>query len=972
MKPRFFILEFLFLLTLQVNAQFKFNPQKIIAIRWSPIPEKVTDNDVLKIDLNGQWNFSTTPGKDFWNNNSISEWKTIDVPGEWVMQGYDVENGKAAGYHRDFHIPSSWKGYRIKLKCEAVYSDCKIWINGKAAGSHLGGFTPFEFDVTDQLHQGDNTIALTVVSESIADTLSSASKYAVHALGGISRPIYLIALPEVNVASFHVSTDFDKDYEDATLNAEFTVANESQSNQKAELKLTLKDANGKTVATEGDNKLIINTTAGEKTKVKAAIKVKQPAQWDPEHPNLYYLECSMSVNRKEISINRRRFGFRQIEVRGNQVFVNNHPIKLKGVCRHEVDPLRGRSLIGNQWYEDVKLFKDGNVNYIRTSHYPPNEKLMDACDELGMFVEEEAPFCWANAKPVNDANYFEAILQPTLEMVERDKSHPCIIYWSLGNESNNFVELFKISADLVKVADPSRPRVFNQSGDLSDNGYLEIKNFHYPGPAGPAKYKESTIPVVFDEFCHLNAYNRYELMTDPGVRDFWGEILLRMWENMYHAKGVLGGALWAGIDDSFFLPSGQVVGYGTWGPVDGWRRPKPEYWHMKKIFSPVKIILLNRPADSTVTLEIENRYCFSNLNECSISWKNGDQTGTVQPNIKPGETGQVKLPMTYASLQQLSADVWRDSKVPVDRYLFDFQKPTLIELTAGTDTFEWSSNGTNRIAESKALKVTVSNESFIVCDRSGHEIMNGWPSLMMTPLNSGGDTQMTKETPDYELYSPTASNRVIESVELVKESSLFKIIVRESYDEAVGRIILDISADGILAIKYEYKMRIDANLRQWGMSFTLPLTMNTLNWKRIGLWSAYPEDHIGRLEGSAKLFYPHEICGLSGPSKKPDWPYNMDQTRFGSNDFRSTKRNVLTASIASENASGLKVNSDGMQHIRCWTKDSLVHLLVAEYVTAGAERFLREYVDHSTQFDIPLRQGQTIKGTINMQILNAK
>ena len=966
------IFAFLFLLTLQVKAQFKFDPQKVTAIRWSPVPEKAEGNDILKIDLNGQWNFSTTPEKEFWNHDRTSGWKTIEVPGEWVMQGYEVESGKAAGYFRNFQIPLSWKGFRIKLKCEAVYSDCQIWINGKAAGSHLGGFTPFEFDVTDQLRQGDNTIALTIKSESIADTLSSASKYAVHPLGGITRPVYLIALPEVNIASFHVSTNFDKEYKDASLNAEFTVANESQANQKAELILTLKDANGKTVATEGDNKLIINTTAGEKTKVKAALKVKQPAQWDPEHPNLYFLECSMSVNGKEISINRRRFGFRQIEVRGNQVFVNNHPIKLKGVCRHEVDPVRGRSLIGNQWYEDVKLFKDANINYIRTSHYPPNEKLIDACDELGMFVEEEAPFCWANTKPVNDANYFEAILQPTLEMVERDKSHPCILYWSLGNESNNFEELFMTSADLVKEADPSRPRIFSQSGDLSDNGYLEIKNFHYPGPAGPAKYKDSKRPVVFDEFCHLNAYNRNELMTDPGVRDFWGEILLRMWENMYHAQGVLGGALWAGIDDSFFLPSGQVVGYGTWGTVDGWRRPKPEYWHMKKVFTPVKVILLNGPADSTVTLEMENRYFFSNLNECRIAWKNGDQTGTVQPNIKPGETGKVKLPMTYASLQKLSVDVWRDSKVPVDQYLFDFQKPTLTELTRGAEPFKWSRNGTAQIAESKALKVTVSNELFIVSDHSGHELINGWPTLMMIPLNSGDFNQMTKETHDYELYSPTASNREIESIELVKGTSSFKIIVRESYDEAVGRITLNILADGILDIEYEYKMRTDANLRQWGMSFTLPLTMNTLYWKRKGLWSVYPEDHIGRLVGTAQLFYPHELCGLAGPSKNPDWPYNMDQTRFGSNDFRSTKQNVLTASITSENASGLKVNSDGLQHIRCWTRDKRVHLLIAEYNTASAEPFERELIDQSSQFDIPLKQGQTIKGIINLQILNAK
>ena len=155
--------------------------------------------------------------------------------------------------------------------------------------------------------------------------------------------------------------------------------------------------------------------------------------------------------------------------------MNNQPIKLKGVCRHEVSPVRGRSLTGDQWAEDVRIFKEGNINYIRTSHYPPNEKLMDACDEQGMFVEEEAPFCWATKELVNELNYFEAILQPTLEMVERDKSHPCILQWSLANESENFAELFKLSADLVKAADPSRPRNFSQ---YSENGDDEIGRAH--------------------------------------------------------------------------------------------------------------------------------------------------------------------------------------------------------------------------------------------------------------------------------------------------------------------------------------------------------------------------------------------------------------------------------------------------------------------------------------------------------------
>jgi hypothetical protein len=969
MKITFSFILFFCLLMMQVNAQFKYDAQKVSAIRWTPMPASVENLKDFKIDLNGSWQFNAAPEKDFFLKNKLSGWKTIDVPGEWVIQGHTVKSGEYAGYVRSFKIPSEWKGKRVILKCEAIYSECKIYLNNQDAGGHLGGMTAFEKDITPLVRTGENHISIAVRSESLADTLSSASQYAVHPLGGITRSIYLIAVPDVNVASFHVSTTFDTKYEDANLKTELKIANETPKEQKAELKLTLRDASGKIVAVTGKSNATVTLAANAIKFNTIELNVPNPKKWDPEHPNLYFLECVVVVNGKEITKVVRRFGFRQIEVRKNQVFVNNHPIKLKGVCRHEVAPDRGRSLTGNQWAEDVKIFKEGNVNYIRTSHYPPNEKLMDACDELGMFVEEEAPFCWATKNPINDANYFDGILLPTLEMVERDKSHPCIIQWSVGNESENFDELFKTSSDLVKAADPSRPRNFSQYGPDGDGGYLEIGNHHYPGPTGPAKYRDSKRPITFDEYCHLNAYNRYELMTDPGVRDFWGDILLKMWDNMYYSKGVLGGALWAGIDDSFFLPNGPVVGYGTWGPIDGWRRPKPEYWHMKKVFTPVKIKLMEALPNDSVTLEMENRYFFSNLNECKIVWKNGNQTGELHPNIIPGKSGSVKLPLLYASVQKLSVDIYFGSEIPVDQYVFDLSKPAITELQTSNESWKWSTNGSSQLAENSKIKVTISNEKLIISDQSGNEILNGWPALMLIPFNSTGDTQMTKDTPEYGLFSPTASNRKMEAIELKKEASSITIILNDTYKEAVGRMSIQLFNNGQIELSYNYKMLMDYNLRQWGVSFTLPETMNSLTWKRKGLWNVYPENHIGRNEGTAKLSYGHPLCGKAGPSVKPGWSYNQDQTAFGSNDFRSTKRNIIRASLQAENASGIQVNSDGLQHLRCWTLNEKVHMLVSEYDNPGSERFLR---DHASKFEMPLKFGQTIQGKINLQILNTK
>jgi hypothetical protein len=970
MKLRISYLVLILLCISAAHGQYKYDKRQLENIRWTPVPEKVAGLDLHVLSLDGSWNFSVAPEQGFYKKKEIQDWSTIAVPGEWVMQGYQVEAGEYAGYFRTFEVPKSWKGYRIKLKCKAVYSDCNIWINGKETGSHMGGFTPFEFDVTDFIRTGKNTIALEVRSESLADTLSSGSKYAVHPLGGITRSISLLALPAVNLASYHVNTQFDEKYEDADLNVEITLANQSSKTQQVNLQFELKDSKGKAVAVQGERIHTRELGKGAKQQYSIAFHVTKPLKWDCEHPNLYHLECKISVDGREVNTVNRRFGFRQVEVRGKQVVVNNRVIKLKGVCRHEVDPIRGRSLTGNQWYEDVKLFKEGNVNYIRTSHYPPDEALLEACDELGMFVEEEAPFCWAKKDQVTDVNYFEAILQPTLEMVERDKSHPSIIHWSLANESHHFKELFQISGDLVQEADPSRPRIFSQWRPDSDNGYLELTNHHYPGPEGAITYKDSKRPITFDEYCHLNAYNRFELMTDPGLRDAWGRGFKLMWEKMQKTPAVLGGALWAGIDDSFFLPSGEAVGYGTWGPLDGWRRKKPEFWHMKKVYSPIKIELLGGEYNEPAKLKIENRYLFSDLSECTIKWSNKGKQGVLNASAEPGESKVVSLPFNRTELGDLRINVFRDSEVPVDQYCFDLGAPE-VEWKENPDAvFTWSEKGGIRTGKSQEIKIQLSGADLTISDKNGNEIVNGLPGLMLIPLNSeGSGVQMNKETPAFEIYSPHAANRKIEEISVETSDSEIRISLTESYSEAIGNSLIQIDANGNISLDYNYMISEELNPRQWGMTFRLSEDMQMLKWKRSGLWSVYPEKHIGRNEGKAMLFQDHLESGLAGPQTRPGWSWNKDQTQYGSNDFRSTKRNILKASLLNDMGTGIEVHSGGLQHIRSWYHQDAVHLLVAEYDNPGAERFFRS---HATHWDKPLKAGDKIEGSIHLKLIYAE
>lgn len=967
-REKILFIFFIFLISMgEAPGQYQYDKAKTDKIRWTPEPGQIEGLSGFRMDLNGKWRFSEKPNPGFFNARHQRDWAGIMVPGEWVMQGFEVDTGRYAGYFRTFSIPRSWEGFRIKLKCEAVYSDCKIWINGKEAGGHLGGFTPFELDVTNLIKNGENTISLAVRSESLADTLSSASKYAVHPLGGITRAVYLMALPEVNLASFHVNTRFDDDFEDAGLNVHLKMANESAEPREVSLFFSLTGQTGESVPLTGENGINVQLDEGGDKKITAKFHVDQPLKWDCEHPNLYDLTCEVRSEGALIQSVVRRFGFRQIDVKGNQVFVNNKVIKLKGVCRHEVDPLRGRSLTGNQWYEDVKLFKEGNVNYIRTSHYPPDEALLEACDELGMFVEVESPFCWAKKDQVTDDNYFEAILQPTLEMVERDKSHPSVIIWSLANESHHFEELFKESARLAREADSSRLRIFSQWGPDSDGGILEVANHHYPGPGGPDMYRNSKRPIIFDEYCHLNAYNRFELMTDPGLRDAWGLPFMEMWEKMYKTPAVLGGALWAGIDDSFFLPSGEAVGYGTWGPVDGWRRKKPEFWHMKKVYSPVKIELAEGRDDRPVILKMENRFLFTNLHECEIKWDNNGEEGILKTDIEPGKTGEINLPFTYAEMGRLAVNVYRDSEIPVDQYVFDHSKPEISYAKEHNEEFEIIRNGEQFIAQSDFIKVTVTGEKGKVENAKGELILEEWPALMLVPLNSeGAGIQMTRQTPEFQIFSPEARFRKIESVSVSSSGKTIKIDLTDTYQQAAGKVELTITAGGLLSVDYTYTLFNEVNPRQWGMVFKTDNRYDRISWKRKGLWSVYPEDHIGRLAGEAQLFHDGPMVGLAGPQALPAWSWAEDQNRYGSNDFRSTKRNVLKAALISENGERLTIHSNGLQHIRCWTENGMIHMLVADYDNPGAEGFLRS---HTQKWDKPLKIGDTIRGRVEIELI---
>ena len=425
--------------------------------RLSPRPTALAGVKVPLISLDGIWKFNPASPDGFEKFSAVQtrKWNGIEVPGEWVMQGFAVRSNSAAAYWREFDIPADWRGKRVKLRFDTVHSDCRVFVNGREVGAHEGCFTPFELDITDAVKPGRNTLALAVKNESIADTLASATQYAAHQLGGITRKVQLFALPPVNFAGQIVETKFDERFENATLKLKLSVTDESR-------KITTAPLSVRAVLLDGAKSVAAVTReipAGGGN-LEISIPVTAPKKWDSEHPNLYLVKTELLAAGAVVEDISQRVGFRQIAVRGNQLFVNGTPVKLRGVCRHEVDPVRGRSLTPEDWKKDAELFRAANVNYIRTSHYPPAEEFLDWCDEYGFFVECEAPLCWVQhgANSVwgdwnyQDQKFFPYLLRANFENLAANRNHPCVTIWSLANESR-WSPLFAEVNRRVKLVD---------------------------------------------------------------------------------------------------------------------------------------------------------------------------------------------------------------------------------------------------------------------------------------------------------------------------------------------------------------------------------------------------------------------------------------------------------------------------------------------------------------------------------------
>jgi len=886
-----------------------------------PLPTEIAGVSQHTEDLAGTWKFTTTPPADFWTNGADpASWSDVVVPGELTAQGLQIARDNEYPYKRSIQIPAGAASRKVFLRFDGVYSFARVWVNGKFVREHHGGFTSWDCDITDYVTPGE-TAWLTVGVTDRSDEISYASNYAKHFIGGILRGVKLVVLPPDYVSRFQAETDFDSSYRNARLKLTAVVAFDG--GQGATLNLHLRDPQGKDVLLNPSS-IGLSSTSPEAT---IEIPVTSPWKWDAEHPNLYTLAAEVVVDGSNTQKLAKKIGFRKVERRKNRLYVNGEEVKLRGVCRHDTHPLRGRSTTPAMDEKDVILLRDANVNFVRTSHYPPTESFLEACDRYGVYVEEESAVCfivqeWSTSTQRESAPEFTSrYMNQFAEMIERDRSHPSVIIWSLGNESHWGINFEKERA-YVNQEDPTRPVIFSYPDTVPKglNGY-DIYSEHYPKFDGDLTSKE--IPKLNDEYAHISCYNTETLKRDPGVRNFWGHGLKRFWENCYKADGCLGGAIWAGFEEVFMLPE-SPAGYGEWGIVDGWRRPKPEYWLTKKAYSPVRVhdgVISSPGAGRQLDIPVKNWFNHTNFSETKGIWTVGSDSGEISNlNLVPGGQGTIRIPArAWHDGDVLNLKFYRSGGILVDEFnlpiggqhkVFPSVKGPAPKITEDSQSIR---------VQGPDFSIAFDKQAGLISEGvfRGRKILEGGPFLNL------GAFALPPWWPDSIRHSATSDEAVIK---LTGQS----MARRGSAGSVFVEFEIRFDSQGLITTEYTIikppTLRNDSQaISEVGVAYVLSSLVDRLTWDRKPLWSAYPADHIGRPQGTATRnrlgtveTYRNEPQGDWSQDTKDFFLYGPDDPGGrGTNDFRSLKESIWHAScLLAGTDLGVRAESDGTAAVR--------------------------------------------------------
>lgn len=978
---KIYTLLFGLLLPIQPSAQtvHDWENHHVLQINREPARAAFTPFHAQKGDcsicLDGTWKFRWTPVPDerivefYQTDFNDKDWVGFPVPANWEVNGYGTPIYVSAGYpfkidpprvmgepkvdyttykernpvgqyRRSFQLPAGWEARgQTFLRFEGVMSAFYVWINGERVGYSQGSMEPSEFNITNYLHAGENQIALEVYRYSDGSYLEDQDFWR---FGGIHRSIHLLHTPDIRIRDYAVRTlPVSTDYQDFILqiDPQFSVYR-GMTGKGTTLQGVLKDASGREIATlKGDVEDILDLEhkagrmnewypqRGPRKLGRMSATIKSPKRWTAETPYLYKLHLTLLTAEGEVIEQvEQSVGFRSVEIRNGQLLVNGAPVRFRGVNRHEHDPRTARVMSEERMLQDILLMKQANINAVRTSHYPNVSRWYELCDSLGLYVMDEADIEEHGLRGIlaSTPDWHAAFLDRAVRMAERDKNHPSIVMWSMGNESGYGPNFAAISAWLHDF-DPTRPVHYEgaqgaggepdpKTVDVISRFYTRVKQEYLNPGIAEGEDKERAENARWERLLEIaeRTNDNRPVMTSEYAHSMGNALgnFKEYWDEIYSNPRMLGGFIWDWVDQGIYktLPDGRImVAYGGDfgdkpnlkafcfnGLLMSDRETTPKYWEVKKVYSPVELRV------ESGGLRVTNRNHHTDLSQYRCLWtlsidgKQKDQGEITLPEVAPGESEMIPLPVSIAG-KKASAKATSDLRFTIS---FILKRDALWAKAGHEVAWEQFCIQEGALLSSKLenrgrLKVRADEEHLSISG-SGFSIQwekNATGSL--TSLTYHGK-EMLAHPADFPLQPVTQAFRAPTDNDksfgnwLAKDWSLhqmdnprisldsFKHEVREDgavivrvqtrnrYKEGmiVTKFLYTILSDGTIDLKTTFQPQgILPELPRLGIAFCLSSDYNTFIWQGRGPQDNYPDRKtsaaVGLWKGSVADQYVH-------------------------------------------------------------------------------------------------------------------
>lgn len=928
----------------QIFEENKLAPRAtFFATESKKIMEK--ENSKRFISLNGLWKFHWTkdpkkrPSTFQHNDFNDSNWTTIPVPANWEVAGFGhpiylderypfttkwpnvpTDYNPVGTYRKKINLTKNFTSKDVILHFAGAKSAMYVYVNGKYVGYSQGSKTPAEFNITNFVNTGENLIALQMFRWSDASYLESQDMLR---MSGIERDVYLYTQPKTFISDYHAYTNLDKNYDQGIFKSAITLKNNSNLSEKRDVYIEILD-NKKSLFKDIQT---LEIPADSSIVLLSETIIKKVKQWSAEAPNLYDLKITLidKTNPKNNQYVHKKTGFKRVEIRNSQLLFNGKPIYIRGVDRHETDPYTGHVISRKTMEKDIQLMKQHNINAVRSSHYPNDPYWLDLCDRYGLYVIDEAnieshPLAIDKKTQIgNEMSWLPAHLMRTKRMYYRDRNHPSIYSWSLGNEAG-IGNVFKTTYKWLKSKDDNR---IVQYEPAEKEDYTDIYCPMYPRPEYLIKHgtSNSDKPSIMIEYAHAMGN------SVGNLQDYWN--IIEKYPNLQ------GGYIWDWVDQSLEYKNDDGKPYLAYGhdyhpdlPTDGnflnnglvdpYRNPHPHLSEVKKVYEPVQFNYLGNG-----TIEIENKNFFTDLSDKYLKIKllvNG-KTTILLPNVdikvKPQSKTKVyvkEIPNKFISNNEYiletclvqkttSKIIPKDHEIAWDQFILHkkmYNPKKIIE------------NKLSILQKENTIIIKNKNSSLTIDSKSG-EILS-WifnqknitnqpikPNFWRPPTDNDLGNNMYKWAKIWQDATYNYTSKLISLPLKLNNSVKYKVKYFLPKNIANVEVIYTFNNNGNLDLTYNFTPNNKElpNIPRLGMYMTLPTKFTNISWYGKGPKESYWDRKTGA-----------KIGNYSAPISSQFHRYSRPQETGNKTDVRWAE--IFASDIS------LKVYSDTLLNTSIW------------------------------------------------------